>query len=147
MISSSAYLICPTLPHHSFHAVDVITELLTCSFAGLCPGPYLTLTNLLLLTSPQPLHDSNSILPFAWWGPLGSEGMCVCVRACEGHKEGHVSAEPTDKAGAVAGAPGGAAVHLTCCTGTLTLRHIWQLDQGLSEWHWDWWLLATILLI
>lgn len=59
--------------------------------------------------------------------------VCVCVRACEGHKEGHVSAEPTDKAGAVAGAPGGAAVHLTCCTGTLTLRHIWQLDQGLSE--------------
>lgn len=50
-----------------------------------------------------------------------------------GHKEGHVSAEQTDKAGAVAGARGGAAVHQTCCTQTLTLHYIWPLDQGLTD--------------
>lgn len=41
-----------------------------------------------------------------------------------GHKEGHVSAEPTDKAGAVAGAQGGAAVPQTYCTQTLTTSHM-----------------------
>lgn len=55
-----------------------------------------------------------------------------------GHKEGRVPTEPTDKAGAVAGARGGAAVHQACCTQMLTLRHIWRVDRGLTDWQLCW---------
>lgn len=135
-------------------------------FAGPCPGPYLTWAYLLLLTSPQPLQDSNSILPSPSTpshpsscrsvSTLGKSPGCVClvgphsalmgVGGCRGHKEGHVSAEPTDKAGAVTGARGGAAVHQACCTQILTIRHIWQVDRGLTDWQLGWWSLVSTLL-